>query len=185
MSGENTFELLKKFNRPGPRYTSYPTAVEFHEGYGHDEYCKSLAVINQRSDEPLSLYIHLPFCEERCSFCGCNVVITKKREVSRKYLDHLHREIDMLAEALPDRRRISQYHWGGGTPTYQTPGEMAALHAKITEHFTIDKDAEVAIEVDPRVTSFEQVETATRPKRKRWNCTITAARSASSQSMST
>jgi oxygen-independent coproporphyrinogen-3 oxidase len=158
MRGGNTFELLKKFNRPGPRYTSYPTAVEFHEGYGHDEYCKSLALINRCSDEPLSLYIHLPFCEERCSFCGCNVVITKKREVSHKYLDYLHREIDMLAEALPNRRRISQYHWGGGTPTYQTPGEMAALHKKITEHFTIDEDAEVAIEVDPRVTSFEQVD---------------------------
>jgi oxygen-independent coproporphyrinogen-3 oxidase len=151
-------ELLKKYDRPGPRYTSYPTAVEFHESYDHDSYVESLAAINHKSDDPLSLYIHLPFCEERCSFCGCNVVITKKREVSHKYLDYLHREIEMLAEHLPDRRRVSQYHWGGGTPTYQNPDEMRALHSKITEHFTIDPDAEVAIEVDPRVTSREQVD---------------------------
>ncbi len=158
MGAERTLELLKKYNRPGPRYTSYPTAVEFHEGYGPEEYLESLARINEKRDEPISLYIHLPFCEERCSFCGCNVVITKKREVSHKYLDYLHREIDLLAAALPDRRRVSQYHWGGGTPTYQSPEEMIALHDKITEHFTIDPDAEVAIEVDPRVTTFEQID---------------------------
>lgn len=151
-------ELLKKYNRPGPRYTSYPTAVEFGEDYDHDAYCRSLAGIGHKSDEPLSLYIHLPFCEERCSFCGCNVVITRKREVSRKYLDYLHREIDMLAAHLPDRRRVSQYHWGGGTPTYQNVDEMRALHDKVVEHFRIDSDAEVAIEVDPRVTSREQVD---------------------------
>ena len=151
-------ELPKKYNRPGPRYTSYPTAVEFHESYDHDAYVESLAYVNRKADEPLSLYIHLPFCEERCSFCGCNVVITKKREVSRKYLDYLHREIDMLAGRLPDRRRVSQYHWGGGTPTYQNTDEMLALHRKVTEHFAIDRDAEIAVEVDPRVTSKEQVD---------------------------
>jgi len=150
--------LLRKYDRPGPRYTSYPTAVEFTEDYTEADYRERLAEADKAADEPLSLYLHLPFCEERCSFCGCHVVITKKRDVSARFLDYLHREIDMLAEQLPNRRRLSQYHWGGGTPTYQNPKEMEALHRKVTEHFSIDADAEVAIEVDPRVTTFEQVD---------------------------
>ena len=150
--------LLRKYDRPGPRYTSYPTAVEFTEDYGELDYRARLAQADALSDEPLSLYVHLPFCEERCSFCGCHVVITKKRDVSARFLDYLHREIDLLAEHLPHRRRLSQYHWGGGTPTYQTPSEMEALHRKVTGHFRIDSDAEVAIEVDPRVTSLEQLD---------------------------
>ena len=108
-------------------------------------------------DAPLSLYLHLPFCEERCSFCGCSVIITKKHEVAQHYLDYLHREIDMLAAALGRRRRLVQYHWGGGTPTYLTPPEIAALHERVTRHFEIEPGAEVAIEVDPRVTTVEQL----------------------------
>lgn len=151
-------ELLRKYDRPGPRYTSYPTAVEFSDSYTEADYRAHLAEADRLADEPLSLYVHLPFCEERCSFCGCHVVITKKRDISARYLGYLHREIDLLAASLPHRRRLSQYHWGGGTPTYQSLAEMEALHRKITGHFTIDADAEVAVEVDPRVTSFEQVD---------------------------
>jgi oxygen-independent coproporphyrinogen III oxidase len=154
---EVTLELLKKYDRPGPRYTSYPTAVEFNEGYGEADYRASLAAANAAAGEPLSLYVHLPFCEERCAFCGCNVVITRKHEVAAKYLRYLHREIDALAAQLPARRRLSQYHWGGGTPTYLSPGEMEALQRKVLEHFRVDDDAEIAIETDPRVTTKEQV----------------------------
>ena len=152
-----TVELLQKYDRPGPRYTSYPTAVEFTDAFDEETYRKHLAKANAAKDEPLSLYVHLPFCEERCSFCGCNVVVTRKRHVASDYLGFLHREIDMLAAMLPDRRRVSQYHWGGGTPTYLPPDEIEALHRKVAEHFTIEDDAEVAIEVDPRVTTFEQL----------------------------
>ena len=152
-----TVELLQKYDRPGPRYTSYPTAVEFGEEFDDEAYRERLAKANESKDEPLSLYVHLPFCEERCSFCGCNVVVTKKRHVAGGYLGYLHREIDMLAAMLPDRRRVSQYHWGGGTPTYLALDEIEALHRKVAEHFTIEDDAEVAIEVDPRVTTFEQL----------------------------
>jgi oxygen-independent coproporphyrinogen-3 oxidase len=151
-------DLLKKYDRPGPRYTSYPTAVEFAESFTEADYRARLACADRAEDEPLSLYVHLPFCHERCSFCGCNVVIAPKHQVSAKYLDYLHRELDLLASRLPNRRRVSQYHWGGGTPTYQTADEMEALHRKVTEHFTIEPDAEVAIEVDPRVTSREQMD---------------------------
>jgi oxygen-independent coproporphyrinogen-3 oxidase len=156
-SVERAMELLRRYDRPGPRYTSYPTAIEFHEGYDEAEYRRRLAAANLEGDKALSLYVHLPFCSQRCTFCGCNVVISRKHEISENYLDYLHREIDLLAECLPDRRRLSQYHWGGGTPTYQSVPEMRALHEKLTSHFTLDADAEVALEVDPRVTTREQL----------------------------
>lgn len=153
-----TVELLRKYDRPGPRYTSYPTAVEFHEGFDEAAYRERLAAAAGRRHQPLSLYLHLPFCEERCSFCGCMVIITKKREVAAHYLGYLHREIAKLAEALEGRRRVVQYHWGGGTPTYLAPAQMEALHGVVRRHFDLDLDAEAAVEVDPRVTTFEQID---------------------------
>ena len=152
-----TLGLLRRYDKPGPRYTSYPTAVEFTPGFTDETYRAKLAEADARSNEPLSLYVHLPFCAERCSYCGCNVVITKKTRVVAEYLSYLHREIDLIAAHLPHRRRVSQLHWGGGTPTYLTLPQMEALQRKITEHFTIEPDAEVAVEVDPRVTSRAQI----------------------------
>jgi oxygen-independent coproporphyrinogen-3 oxidase len=152
-----TVELLKKYDRPGPRYTSYPTAVEFQEAFGPAEYVARLDEADGAAG-PLSLYAHLPFCEHRCTFCGCHVVITKDQDIVENYLGYLHREIDLLAAHLPNRRRVSQYHWGGGTPTHLTPAQMEALHTKLTGHFTLEPDAEVAIEVDPRVTTREQID---------------------------
>ncbi len=151
-------DLLRKYDRPGPRYTSYPTAVEFHGGFDESAYRERLAEAAGRAEEPLSLYLHLPFCEERCSFCGCMVVITRKHEVAERYLDYLHREIALLAQALGERRRVVQHHWGGGTPTYLSPDEITALHAVVVRHFEIERGAEMAIEVDPRVTSAAQLE---------------------------
>jgi oxygen-independent coproporphyrinogen-3 oxidase len=155
---ERVFGLLKRYDRPGPRYTSYPTAVEFEDSYTAATYAERLELANAASGEPLSFYVHIPFCDERCSYCGCNVVITKKHEIAVDYLERLFREIDLLAERLPDRRRLSQYHWGGGTPTYLSPSQMEQLHGRVTRHFEIDPAAEVAIEVDPRVTTREQIE---------------------------
>lgn len=152
-----TPELLAKHDRPGPRYTSYPTAIEFHEGFGEGEYRKRLAKANERAGEPISLYVHIPFCEERCSFCGCNVTITRKRRIADLYLEHLHKEIELLAAAIPERRNLLQYHWGGGTPTYLDLDQIDALQSKIAKHFRIAEGAEVAIEVDPRVTTEEQL----------------------------
>src|SRR5512147_92504 len=134
---EVTVDLLRRYDRPGPRYTSYPTAVEFHAGYDEAAYRQSLAEAAANRDAPLSLYVHLPFCEERCTFCGCNVIITKKRHVSAEYLTYLHREIRMVAAALQGRRKVVQYHWGGGTPTYQSPAEMRALQGVVRECFDI------------------------------------------------
>jgi oxygen-independent coproporphyrinogen-3 oxidase len=157
MTAAVTAELLAKYDRPGPRYTSYPTAVEFDDGFGPEDYESKLAEAASAKDEPLSLYVHLPFCHERCTFCGCNVIITRKHEPSDRYLRLLHEEIRMVAERLGDRRGVVQYHWGGGTPTYQSVSEMAALQDVFQRNFDLLPGAEAAIEVDPRVTSDEQL----------------------------
>jgi oxygen-independent coproporphyrinogen-3 oxidase len=152
-------DLLRRYDRPGPRYTSYPTAVEFHEGVDGATYESKLAEADAVPDEPLSLYFHLPFCRERCTFCGCSVVITRKPEVVGRYLDHLQTEIEMVAALLPHRRTINQIHWGGGTPTHLDSAGMRTLFEAITRQFSLSPRAEVAIEVDPRVTTHEQVDT--------------------------
>ena len=156
--GGVTAELLREYDRPGPRYTSYPTAVEFASSFDEAAYRRQLEAAAEAREEPLSLYLHLPFCEERCSFCGCMVIITRRREVADHYLAYLKREIDMLAAGLKGRRRVVQYHWGGGTPTYLSVAQMTALHEAVTRRFDVQAGAEVAIEVDPRVTSREQIE---------------------------
>jgi oxygen-independent coproporphyrinogen-3 oxidase len=148
--------LIDRYDRPGPRYTSYPTAVEFHAGFGADEYRARLATA-AASDAPLSLYVHVPFCEARCAYCGCAVIATKHREVAETYLGYLEREIAMLAASLGSRRRLVQVHWGGGTPTYLTPAQIARLDAAINRHFQIAEDAERSIEIDPRVTTRQQI----------------------------
>ncbi len=150
-------DLLRKYDRPGPRYTSYPTAVEFHEEYGAAEYASRLAEADRAAVEPLSLYVHLPFCHERCAFCGCNVVIARDHQIADRYLGYLAREVGLLARHLPNRRRVSQYHWGGGTPTYLSVDEIFALQRKVSGEFSLGTDAEVAIEVDPRVTTQKQL----------------------------
>jgi len=149
---------LERFDRPGPRYTSYPTAVEFGDGVGVNEYEAALVAADQeRAGEPLSFYSHLPFCEHRCLFCACHVVITPHMSVAKTYLEYLLREIDMIAERLPNRRDIVQMHWGGGTPTYYDADDLERLFGKIREHFNFPKGAEIALEVDPRVTNEEQL----------------------------
>jgi oxygen-independent coproporphyrinogen-3 oxidase len=150
-------QLVRLFDRPGPRYTSYPTAVEFGPQFDEAAYLSRLDEA-ARLDAPLSLYVHLPFCEARCSFCGCSVVATQRRYVAERYLEYLHREIALVADRLGQRRRVVQYHWGGGTPTYLDLAQMQALHETVTRHFDVAPDAECAIEVDPRVTTRDQVD---------------------------
>ena len=151
-----TAERIRRYDRPGPRYTSYPTAVELHEGVGEGTYGEHLARAAAGSG-PLSLYLHLPFCEERCLYCGCNVVVTRQRQIAAVYLDHLAREIAEVARRLGSRRTLRQLHWGGGTPTYLDPEQMRWLQARVLADFDLTADAEVAIEVDPRVTSGEHL----------------------------
>jgi len=152
-------ETVRRFDRPGPRYTSYPTAVEFHEGVGEDTYRAKLAEADTRgADANLSLYAHLPFCEHRCLFCGCHVVITPHMPVAEKYLEYVKLEVSRVAELLPNRREVVQMHWGGGTPTYFSPDQLSDLMATFRRHFHLVEGAEVAIEVDPRVTSRDHLD---------------------------
>lgn len=152
-----TADRIARYDRPGPRYTSYPTAVEFHEGFGPDAYAATLAAAARRPDDPLSAYVHLPFCAERCAFCGCNVIVGRDPGLADRYLDHLEREIALVAEALGERRTVVQLHWGGGTPSFLTTAQMARLMDAFEAAFALAPGAEVAIEVDPRVTTPEQV----------------------------
>src|ERR1700761_5065668 len=119
-------EILEKYNKPGPRYTSYPTAPVWKEDFGPDD----LEAHYSRADAegtPLSLYMHLPFCESLCLFCACNVSIQKDKSVTIPYLDALKREIDHVSRLLSKDRPVIQFHWGGGTPTYLTPAQMEDL----------------------------------------------------------
>jgi oxygen-independent coproporphyrinogen-3 oxidase len=151
-------EQLARYDSVGPRYTSYPTAVDFHAGYGDAEYRASLAAANRLGAEPLSIYTHIPFCIERCWFCGCHTYATPRHDVVGPYLDHLEVEMERVAELLPERRQVAQYHLGGGTPTYLTPDELVRLVHSFQRHFRFLPNAERAIEVDPRVTTTDHIE---------------------------
>lgn len=153
-----TDEWIERYSQPGPRYTSYPTAVEFHDRITTDDYVEHLRRADA-VDQPWSLYFHLPFCEDRCLFCACHTVITKHRDIAATYLKHLFREMELVASYLPNRRQISQLHLGGGTPTYYSPEQLRSLMHEVRRHFTFLPDAELAIEIDPVVTSKEHIST--------------------------
>ncbi len=156
-----TEDFLAKYNRPGPRYTSYPTAPAWVDTFGP----KDIELAYNEADSartPVSLYMHLPYCESLCLFCACTVVISKDTSVVPPYLATLEREIERVAPHVSRQRPVVQFHWGGGTPTYLTPAQMERLFGFTRERFTFAPDAEIGIEVDPRVTSREHLETLRR-----------------------
>jgi oxygen-independent coproporphyrinogen-3 oxidase len=153
-----SWELIKKYDRPGPRYTSYPTAVEFKETFGPATYEEHLARAD-KDPAPLSIYVHLPFCREMCRFCGCNVVATHDRSRADAYLDQLEKEVAVVMARLPRRRQASQLHWGGGTPTFLDEKQLTRCHEILARHFTFTKDVEKAVEIDPAITTRSQIET--------------------------
>ena len=154
-STEITPDLLARYDRPGPRYTSYPTAVDFHEAFGPADYQRHLAAAGERDHEPLAFYTHLPFCAHRCGFCGCHAIVSPHgRKVSAPYVRRLKRETEMVARLLKRRRGVTQYQWGGGTPTYLTPEQITELVEHFAALFQFEPGAEIAVEVDPRVTTI-------------------------------
>jgi oxygen-independent coproporphyrinogen-3 oxidase len=150
-------EFVARYNRPGPRYTSYPTAPVWTEEFGVKEYEEAIARAD-RKGTPVSLYMHLPFCESLCLFCACNVVIRKDKSVAPPYLAVLKKEIDRVARGVSKARPVAQFHWGGGTPTYLSPEQIEDLFTYTRERFHFAPDAEIGIEVDPRVTTREHME---------------------------
>jgi oxygen-independent coproporphyrinogen III oxidase len=153
--------FLEKYNRPGPRYTSYPTAPVWKDDFGPGDLEKYYGVADERRT-PLSLYMHLPFCESLCLFCACNVSIQKDKSVAVPYLAALKQEIEHVAGRVSRMRPVIQFHWGGGTPTYLSPAQMEDLFVFTRERFLFAPDAEIGLEVDPRVTSREHLETLRR-----------------------
>lgn len=148
------FEKFSKYSRPGPRYTSYPTALEFSDTFKYDEYIRFL----ETSKENLSLYVHLPFCRSACYFCGCNVVFTSKEGKLSRYVEYLKKEIDILSMHIDTSREVIQFHFGGGTPTYYKAHELDEIVTYIKSKFpNWSNDAEISCEIDPRYFNEEQM----------------------------
>jgi oxygen-independent coproporphyrinogen-3 oxidase len=151
-------DLIKRYDKSGPRYTSYPTAVQFTENYSLDDYRRN-AELSNASGRALSLYFHLPFCDTICYYCACNKVITKDRSKADPYLHRLHREIEMQAALFDKSRKVNQLHWGGGTPTFISHEQMRELMAVTRKHFNLHEDdsGEYSIEIDPREVTRDSI----------------------------
>ena len=145
-------KFVARYNRPGPRYTSYPTAPVWTDSFGPKEFEVAMELANANRS-PVSLYMHLPFCESLCLFCACNVIIQKDKSVTPPYLGVLKNEIDHVSKRVSGQRQVAQFHWGGGTPTYLSPEQIEDLFTYTRERFSFASDAEIGVEVDPRVTT--------------------------------
>ncbi|MDO4878671.1 MAG: oxygen-independent coproporphyrinogen III oxidase [Neisseria sp.] len=151
-------ELIAALPASGPRYTSYPTADRFHKGFDGQEYIRTLELRRAGApNKPLSLYIHIPFCDTICYYCGCNKIITKDKTRADEYLNYLEREMDLLAPHLGGKQPLAQLHFGGGTPTFLSDGQLDRVFAMIHRHFDLLADGEYSIEIDPRKVSRETV----------------------------
>ncbi|PLA75429.1 oxygen-independent coproporphyrinogen III oxidase [Hydrogenovibrio sp. SC-1] len=150
--------LIKRYNQSGPRYTSYPTAVQFDERFGIADY-QAAAERSNQSDRNLSLYFHIPFCDTVCFFCACNKVWTRDRSKTTPYLSRLYKEIELQSKLFDSSRKVDQLHWGGGTPTFINMDEMRELMTVTRKHFNLhdDDSGEYSIEIDPREATKESV----------------------------
>jgi oxygen-independent coproporphyrinogen-3 oxidase len=144
--------LIRRYDSHGPRYTSYPTAVQFHTGFDEQSYRRLALLSNAGTPRPLSIYVHVPFCARPCFYCGCNKIITRNPVHAEQYLQRLRREIELQGALFERRRPVRQLHFGGGTPTYLTMAQLAGLFEHLGRHFSIDRSErrEFSIEIDPR-----------------------------------
>jgi len=151
-------ELIKRYDGRGPRYTSYPTALQFSERLGEPEY-RANALSSNAGGAPLSLYVHIPFCHSLCYYCGCNKIVTRNQARVERYMEMLHKEILMQSELFDRTRRTEQLHFGGGTPTYLDNDQMDALMAALRSAFNFDDSGarEFSIEVDPRTVDADGI----------------------------
>jgi len=153
---EFDLSLLRKYDRPIPRYTSYPPATEFKEGFNELDFQQAIAVGNYKKT-PLSLYCHIPFCETACYFCGCNTIITQRKELAEPYLDHLVQDIHKFGDLVGSSRPVHQLHWGGGTPNYLAEQQVERLWTTLQQEFQFAEDAEISIEVNPRFLTRDYI----------------------------
>ena len=151
-------ELIKKYDKPGPRYTSYPTAPHFSEEFTDNKYIESIKKNNSIENKtPVSLYFHIPFCDTLCYFCGCNMIISNNRGRIANYVDYIKKEILLLKKQLHKDRIVTQLHWGGGTPTHLNPDEISDLLSFINSNFNMATEKEASCEIDPRELTFEHL----------------------------
>ena len=156
MDRESLYGLLKQHAKPVPRYTSYPTVPYWDKGFGEAEYVEALDEAGATPDRPLSVYVHLPFCRKRCYYCACNAMVTHRPEVVERYLDYLEREIEWVVDRIGEGRPVTQMHWGGGTPNFLTDRQTVRLFETLSKYFRFTADAEISIEMDPRVATPSQ-----------------------------
>lgn len=154
-----TPELLAKYDRPGPRYTSYPTVPEWNEDFGETAYREALSVAATQVDFPLSLYVHIPFCPQKCAYCGCTSITPGDDQVVEAYISDVIDEMRLVGEMLQGRRCVAQCHWGGGTPTYLRKDQIHRLFKAIHNNFSFNDTAEIAIETNPEAVTMEQLDT--------------------------
>ncbi len=151
------FSKFEKYSRPGPRYTSYPTAPEFHTNFTQNDLIEKFK--SQSDDRPLSLYIHIPFCRSACYFCGCNVIFTSKEDKKVTYIEYLKKELAILAKHLNTNRTVTQMHFGGGTPTFLSAPQLKEVLDAIRGTFpNFSDDAEISCEIDPRYFTKEHMD---------------------------
>lgn len=156
---EINLDLIKKYDRPGPRYTSYPTAPQFNDSFTPAKYKDEIVRTNSLSTPPnLSLYYHIPFCDTLCYFCGCNMIITRNRDRIKEYIKYLKKEIELMRSLIKEGRKVVQLHWGGGTPTHLNPDEITDLISFINKNFDFVAEAEEGCEIDPRGLTKEHLE---------------------------
>ena len=151
-------QLLKKYSMPGPRYTSYPTAPVFSPRFDSREYFNEIVRTNSASEQsPISLYVHFPFCDTLCYFCGCTMKITRRRSQISEYNDYVRKEAGMIAPMVNSGRKVVQLQWGGGTPSYLNPDEILDLGNFIKDRFNYADDIEAGVEIDPRGLTFDHM----------------------------
>ncbi|MCB1140027.1 MAG: oxygen-independent coproporphyrinogen III oxidase [Leptospiraceae bacterium] len=154
-------DLLKKYDRAGPRYTSYPTAPSFHTDFGPEQYSQALQggkpIPFGEENPDLSLYFHIPFCDTLCYFCGCSMIVSNNRPRIQRYVSYLQKEMEMVSALVDPSRKVQQLHWGGGTPTHLSPSEIRSLGEAIHKYYSFSDDCEASCEIDPRELSEDHL----------------------------
>jgi oxygen-independent coproporphyrinogen-3 oxidase len=150
--------ILRKYDKPGPRYTSYPTAPIFTHEFGPDQLREEIILTNgDGAHSDISLYIHFPFCDTLCYFCGCTMLVTHSRERIKEYNEYVKKEISLIHPLISSSRHVTQLHWGGGTPSYLEPDEITDMSSFVRNNFTLTQDIEASVEIDPRGLTFKHM----------------------------
>lgn len=151
-------DIIKKYNTPGPRYTSYPPATFFHTGFGQEQYVKHIEKSNGDEPQNISFYVHIPFCSKLCFFCGCNTSILRGDDVVRRYVNAVVKEIETVSSMLDKSRKVSQIHWGGGTPNAISLNYIEQIMTALKKDFSFTENAEIAMECNPAYLEFEDID---------------------------